>query len=1189
MSSYGSWSVKGIDDRARAVAKEKARREGVTLGDYINGLLLQGHSEAGPRDHREAYNRGAEPEFGSPTDTALDSLTRRIEAAEARSTLAITGIDQSVLGLLARLENTEHSSASIAAEVEQMVDELRETQEALQSKVEEIDKDDSAQQNLMAMKALEDALGKLATHVYEESGLAQDETSAMKGRMEAGFADLTERVEGMEVKVENTLADAAARVEKAVESSELRAEGTSRHLSERFTAIESTVATKLSKVDDIDARMKAVEGDVSGALTSMEGTLVRVQERLNRAENTTDAALKALEQTFISLDERLDEVAENANPERAEAFKAQLEAQFDGLAAELRASVEESRAQLATEIEKAAAGENPELMGRLEQAVDTLKTRLVSGEERSTRALEAVNEQVNRVATGLDGRLRQVEAREDRVIDQVGAKMDVLADHFEGRIGESEQRSAAAIEQVGAQVATAINRVQARQDAARDTIERTVADAAERQDARLSQALANISERLSSVQSETVSFVSPVQQAIASLASRLESVENFTSPPHARKQAEALPIIPDMTVHDAGDETALSDIFAIEASARAKRVAKPEQTAEMTPETIENDIDEDGASAAFDAFAADLSAFVDNMDEAEPVDTVEAADADDFIAGLPDFDSESEQDTEASTAPDADDTSTDIWDMGGETADADYASSPESADMDQYFADIPEDSETDPLSALSEESTSPWEDGRDEARDSDIFTDDPAIEPVKVEAKAENAPPPKITSTPDTDFGDAPGVEVDQEATDYLTRARQAAIAAASEIATKPAKGRRSAASTSFKASKSAKPGTKTATSSPRSAMPVIVAASAMAVAAAGAGGWIYLRGMQNGDTSAAAITTADVNTVPPAATAAAPSARGAAVTKNDGEPVVDEDPDAILFDEDPITPRVNVMAPAPVSESPALPIIPQGMTLQQAANQGDSIAQFQYGEQLLGANNYNQGPEMIRRAADAGMPAAQYRLAKLHEKGIGVPRDLAQARAFTEKAARGGNVKAMHDLAVFFADGEGGPQSYAASVEWFRKAAEFGVVDSQYNLAVLYENGLGISPSKTEALYWYEVAARSGDASAPGNVETLRSELSLEVAQAAQRRASVWAASEVDPASNGQFGPQAAGINSREQVIAVQTVLNGLGYPTGTPDGLIGPGTRAAIRRFQGDIGLPVDGVISNALVDALNSETAT
>ena len=46
MSQYGSWSVKGVDDRARAVAKEKARLKGITLGDYINNLLLEGHSEA---------------------------------------------------------------------------------------------------------------------------------------------------------------------------------------------------------------------------------------------------------------------------------------------------------------------------------------------------------------------------------------------------------------------------------------------------------------------------------------------------------------------------------------------------------------------------------------------------------------------------------------------------------------------------------------------------------------------------------------------------------------------------------------------------------------------------------------------------------------------------------------------------------------------------------------------------------------------------------------------------------------------------------------------------------------------------------------------------------------------------------------------------------------------------------------
>jgi localization factor PodJL len=81
MSQFGSWSVKGIDDRARAAAKEKARIKGVTLGDYINDLLLQGHSEAGPRNVQDVYDFTPQTEpTPKPSPTALDGLARRLES-----------------------------------------------------------------------------------------------------------------------------------------------------------------------------------------------------------------------------------------------------------------------------------------------------------------------------------------------------------------------------------------------------------------------------------------------------------------------------------------------------------------------------------------------------------------------------------------------------------------------------------------------------------------------------------------------------------------------------------------------------------------------------------------------------------------------------------------------------------------------------------------------------------------------------------------------------------------------------------------------------------------------------------------------------------------------------------------------------------------------------------------------------
>lgn len=1138
MSQFGSWSVKGVDDRARAVAKEKARLKGVTLGDYINNLLLDGHSEAGPRDLPYAPYSGhtAPHTSAAPTHhpSALDTLAQRIEAVEARSTLAITGIDQSVLGMLARLEGTENSSAAMAAEVEAMVDELRETHESLVDKVSSLEADDSGIKSLAAMKALEDALGKLAAHVYEESRLTQDETAAVKGRVEAGFSELGERVEGMEIKVESTLASAAQRVEKAVEQAELRAEGTSRHLSERFTAIESSVATKLSKVDEIDARMNAVEGDVSGAITSMESTVMRIQERLGRAEMTTDTALKALEQTFANLDERIDHVAEFASPEKAEALRQEFEQRFDSLASDLRASVEQSRQQLADEIERAAAGATPELMGDLSTRVAALESQDPSD-----------------------------------LVDTLGEQVSQLSENLDQRIVDSERRSASAIEQVGEQVASAIKQVQARQDHNHRALEQKVDAANKTQANRLSDALNNVSDRLAEMKTQTATAVSPVQRAIVSLASRLEALEDFNAPPMAERETAALPDMPEMS----------TDVEPI--------TMDPEPEPQLTPKP---------ESVAHSN--AEIAGFTPSLDLENDEEDY------DFIAGLPDFDDEqsvvgAEAEEINPNTPDQEDWSTADVDVDADVrADEDYTAAAEAISEEEDLVDpsfdglleTAEPAEEDPLAELGS-----WDDAQQETRDSDIFSEEDVIadlsafDPVEDDdALAHNLElEEEITVEEDVQPDDEIVLEPDEDATDYLSRARKAAIAAAADPSkdAKPRKGRRTAASTAPKTATSSSGGRK---------IPVIAAASAFAIAAAGAGGWVALRGKINltGNDSPTIATASSVTDTEIAAAAepeVEPSLTG--IEFADVAATVDE----TLFEEEgsfagavePEAAAPSVEAAAPVEAAPYLPEIPKALSLERAATEGNPAAQFKWGEARLEANDFAAGADFVQRAARQGLPAAQYRLAKLHERGAGVPRDLFEARSWTEKAAKGGNTKAMHDLAVFYADGEGGAQSYAAAAEWFRKAAEHGVVDSQYNLAVLYENGLGISPSQAEALYWYEVASLNGDASAPGNVSTLREALPLEQAQSAQRRASNWTKTPAIAAANGQFELQNWERSNRAQVLAVQTVLNGLGYDAGAPDGIAGAGTRTAVRAYQADNGLSTTGQIDDTLIETMNRQT--
>ena len=64
---------------------------------------------------------------------------------------------------------------------------------------------------------------------------------------------------------------------------------------------------------------------------------------------------------------------------------------------------------------------------------------------------------------------------------------------------------------------------------------------------------------------------------------------------------------------------------------------------------------------------------------------------------------------------------------------------------------------------------------------------------------------------------------------------------------------------------------------------------------------------------------------------------------------------------------------------------------------------------------------------------------------------------------------------------------------------------------------------------------------------------------------------------------PGSAGAAGRADVAALQVALRGVGLYQQTIDGSAGPGTRAAVRRFQASKGLPVDGVAGAATRAAL------
>ena len=1220
MTQRGPWSVKGIDSRAREAAREAAREEGMTLGAYLNKLILEDGTLAPNNAFQNTAHQTAPqqqqkrphmtPEGAAaptePSTTALDRLTRRIESAEARSTLAITGIDQSVVGLLSRLENAEHNQQAMGGHFESLMDDVKATYETLNVKVGQIEEDDSAASNLRALKALEDALGKLASHVYEENELVSEETSAIKLRLETGLGDLSGRMDGIDGAIEEKLEEATGAFKQAVKDAELRAEGASRHLAERFSAVEVDVADRLAHVTTMGDAMNAVHSDVSSSLEGVNGSLDQMQERLNHAETLTNKAMHDLESRLEALDSRLADVHKFANESADEEMQRKFEERFESLSEDLRQLVASTRAELAEEIEAATNSVDSEILAKLNGAIGTINARLESSEDmhaqtmemvgdtvsritdsvdqrltanqdQQGRAIERVSQQVTRISDGLDQRLDQVElrngnvedgalreemirftntlderleyleSREEESFDKVSSEVEKLSNRLDDRVVESETRSAAAIQQVGKQVSSMTKRLEQRQTEALQAFAAKLDGTQKRQDARLSGALGNVSDRLERMQDQSLKSMSPVQKAIAALAQRLEAIEDFSAPPYAERGES--PVIPDMVAPDKIDTSIASE---------------------------ENQPDEFA-----DGLEGYLNPILSSDDDENAIETEPSLD--DFEPGYQSW---------------ADDANAVLDDTLGldsiETSDVASAPPP-------------------PLDEAVDDPV--WSYGREEARDGDIFDED------------EDLPAPNYSAQEDSinrfeeaaiyEPVDAPEVESD----DIIAQARRAARQAAAAPAGKDALKRSPVEGSSGIAPKRAG----------------LVALAAVAIV--GTAGALYMRGQNDApsvnfdadantqptsitaDTSAALPVSADATDSAADTSVASPASADAtdsatptgsdtvgnaailiAETNNTEEVELEGGAeaarDATLSAADEIIPEPILIAdpkPVPVSASiptpqvdiSSVPRIPSRITLGQAALDGDAIAQYQSGMADLRGGSFATGANWLRKASDQGLAIAKYELAILHESGTGTARDLSEARRLSGEAAQSGHVEAMYDFATYNANGEGGPASALVAAEWFRKSADFGHADSQYNLAQLYTLGSGVSPNMTEAMFWFELAAKSGDLDARQSSNDLvaNGAVSPEAAQQVRQRAAAWRPTTKNARANGRLGAQKWDSQPGDQTLAVQKVLAALGYEIGEPDGVIGAQTRTAIRAFEQSAGMPATGQISERLVDVLNA----
>jgi len=195
-------------------------------------------------------------------------------------------------------------------------------------------------------------------------------------------------------------------------------------------------------------------------------------------------------------------------------------------------------------------------------------------------------------------------------------------------------------------------------------------------------------------------------------------------------------------------------------------------------------------------------------------------------------------------------------------------------------------------------------------------------------------------------------------------------------------------------------------------------------------------------------------------------------------------------------------------------------LALQNAADLGDSKAQFQYASLLetnpemqlqynlkaarqghkqatfntiiLLSGGYNAQPrdkrlalEFLLREAESGDIQALYNAGALIAKGFVDQPDLKRAYDLFLKSAQGGNTDAMYELGVLLRDGiEGQRPNPRKALQYFIAAAEKGHVMAMYNTAMELENG---PPSdKKRALGFFISAGEQGHLDALCNAGAL-------------------------------------------------------------------------------------------------------
>jgi localization factor PodJL len=336
------WNVAGISPEAREAARAAARREGLSVGEWLTRRIVAGQTMASddptpsgwsfPGSEASVRPIGPDARVATPE---IQDMAARIVRNEGETQNAYKAIDQQLKAVARRLETAERNQTennralaqaatqiNIAArEQGQALEQMTTNVTALTDRLARVERQATQDGMREAVKALHHGLSHVADQIAQTASQSTSQLTALTGNIDSltsRLLETREKADGIADAVDTRLAsldDRLRLVERTAFSSASALDHTMENLEQLRAAQDrgqdeaQRQAIVMGQIKDdfgrVDSRISANEAEAAGATARFEEALARLQTL--HPDDPVDRRLQGIEHVLADLVGRIEQ------------------------------------------------------------------------------------------------------------------------------------------------------------------------------------------------------------------------------------------------------------------------------------------------------------------------------------------------------------------------------------------------------------------------------------------------------------------------------------------------------------------------------------------------------------------------------------------------------------------------------------------------------------------------------------------------------------------------------------------------------------------------------------------------------------------------------------------------------------------------------------------------------------------